>query len=55
MIAQIDTSQIQSADIQQLSSTFLTAVKKFYSDPQNLKNFENFEDWKKQKNHKEQK
>ena len=44
MVAQIDTSQIQSADIQQL--------KKFYSDPQNLKNFE---DWKKQKNHKEQK
>lgn len=52
MVAQIDTSQIQSADIQQLSSTFLTAVKKFYSGPQNLKNFE---DWKKQKNHKEQK
>lgn len=52
MVAQIDVSQIQSADIQQLSSTFLTAVKRFYNDPQNLKGFE---DWKKQKNNNDHK
>lgn len=52
MITQIDVTQIRSTDTQQLSSTFLTAIKKFYSDPRNLKDFE---DWKEKNKDKQQK
>jgi hypothetical protein len=43
---QIDISQIPTADTRNLSQTFLTAVRRFYDNPENLKKFE---DWKKRK------
>lgn len=40
---QFDFSQVPTADVRNLSSTFLFAVKRFYKDPKNL---EEFEKWK---------
>ena len=40
---QFDFSQVPPADVRNLSSTFLSAVKRFYKDPKNL---EDFEKWK---------
>lgn len=42
----IDLSQIPSVDVQNLSRTFLSAVKKFYADPRNVAGFE---EWKRQR------
>ncbi len=39
----IDTSQIPAVDVQNLSRTFLTAIQRFYEDPENVKRFE---EWK---------
>ena len=49
MAAQIDTSLISTADIQNLAITFLGAVKKFYEDPRNE---EMFQAWKRQREEK---
>jgi hypothetical protein len=46
--ATIDTTQISKSDIQNLSITFLTAVKKFYEDPVNLKKFEAWKESRKE-------
>lgn len=43
---QFDFSQVPPTDVRNLSSTFLTAVKRFYEDPKNL---EDFEKWKAQR------
>lgn len=43
MAVQIDVRQIPSSDVHNLSNTFLTAVKNFYDDPENVKRFE---EWK---------
>ena len=43
---QFDLSQVPPADVRNLSSTFLSAVKRFYKDPKNL---EDFEKWKAQR------
>lgn len=43
---QFDLSQVPPADVRNLSSTFLSAVKRFYEDPKNL---EDFEKWKAQR------
>lgn len=40
---QIDTSLIPKADVRNLASTFLEAVKRFYKDPENLTGFD---EWK---------
>lgn len=40
---QFDFSQVPPADVRNLSSTFLSAIKRFYKDPKNL---EDFEKWK---------
>lgn len=39
----IDTSQIEELDWKVLSSTLLTAIKRFYDDPANV---ERFNSWK---------
>ena len=38
-----DLSQIGEADRQNLASTFLKAVKRFYEDPANLERFEKWQ------------
>lgn len=43
---QFDLSQVPPADVRNLSSTFLSAVKRFYEDPKNLRDFEK---WKAQR------
>ena len=46
----IDVSQIPAADVRALSAAFLSAVQRFYSDPQNMKKFE---EWKRRQSDKE--
>lgn len=45
-VIQINTDQVPAADMQILSATFLSAVRVFYSDPQNI---EKFEKWRQQR------
>lgn len=40
----IDVAQIPQAEVQNLSMTFLAAMKRYYSDTENLRQFE---EWKK--------
>ena len=48
----IDISQIPAVESQLLGATFFAAVKRFYSNPENVKKFE---EWKRQKQTTQQK
>ncbi len=44
--ARINLTEIPAVEVQKLSRTFLSAVKRFYDDPRHVRDFE---DWKRQR------
>lgn len=46
----IDASQIPAAEVRNLSNTFLSAVMRYYADPEHIKAFE---DWQRRRNQQE--
>ena len=44
--ARINLTDVPAVEVQKLSRTFLSAVKRFYDDPRHVRDFE---DWKRQR------